>query len=102
MSSDRSVTILGCGVGSYSGSCQASGSHSNTPTWSAQWLQANPGQPLVLILNPRDAKVCFVALHSSQASPPVAWRFSPGGHRLRLTLLTHADAVAGTWVVSAS
>lgn len=80
----------------------ASGSHSNTPTWSAQWLQANPGQPLVLILNPRGAKVCFVALRSSQASPPVAWRFSPGGHRLRLTLLTHADAAAGTWVVSAS
>jgi len=80
----------------------ASGSRSTIPTWSAQWLQANPGQPLVLILNPRAAKVCFVALQGPQSAHPVGWRFNPGGHRLSLTLLTHADATARTWVLSAS
>jgi hypothetical protein len=79
-----------------------SGSRSTAPTWSAQWLQANPGQPLVLILNPRAAKICFVGLRGPQGAHPVGWRFDPAGHRLSLTLLTHTDATAGTWVLSAS
>ena len=72
-----------------------------SPTWSAQWIQANPGQPLVLILNPRAARVCFVGLHGPQGVHPVGWRFQPGGHPLSLTLLTHADATAGSWTLSA-
>jgi hypothetical protein len=80
----------------------ASGIRSTTPTWSAEWLQANPGQPLVVILNPRSAKICFVGLQGPQSAHPVGWRFSPAGHRLSLTLLTHADATAGSWVLSAS
>ena len=72
-----------------------------SPTWSAQWIQANPGQPLVLILNPRTAAVCFVGLRGPQGVRSVGWRFQPGGHRLGLTLLTHVDATAGSWVLSA-
>ena len=72
-----------------------------SPTWSAQWIQANPGQPLVLILNPRAARVCFVGLHGPQGVHSVGWRFQPGGHPLSLTLLTHADATAGSWILSA-
>ena len=72
-----------------------------SPTWSAQWIQANPGQPLVLILNPRTAAICFVGLRGPQGVHSVGWRFQPGGHRLSLTLLTHADATVGSWVLSA-
>src|SRR5689334_8824651 len=88
--SDRQISVGG------------SGSRSTTPTWSAQWLQANPGQPLVVILSPRAARICFVGLEGPQRAHGVGWRFSPAGHRLSITLLTHADAAAGTWVLSAS
>ena len=70
-------------------------------TWSAQWVQANPGDPLVLILNPRAAEVCFVGLDGPQGVQPVGWRFQPGGHRLSLTLLTRTGAAAGSWRLSA-
>lgn len=70
-----------------------------SPRWSAHWLQANPGQPLVLILDPRGATVCFVGLRGPVGGHAVGWRFQPGGHRLSLTLLTHADAAAGSWVL---
>jgi hypothetical protein len=72
-----------------------------SPAWSAEWVQANPGQPLVLILNPNAAAVCFVGLHGPQGVKPVGWRFQPGGHRLSLTLLTRAGAAAGSWTLSA-
>jgi hypothetical protein len=71
------------------------------PSWSAKWLQANPGQPLVVRLTPGKG-TCFVGLHGPNGARPVGWRFQPGGHRLTLTLLTHADAEAGQWVLRAS
>jgi hypothetical protein len=72
------------------------------PVWSAHWIQANPGQPLVLILDPGRAATCFVGLHGPSGAHSVGWRFQPGGHRLSLTLLTHPDAVAGQWLLRAS
>jgi hypothetical protein len=83
-------------------SSDGSSARSTAPTWSSKWVQANPGQPLVLILDPRAARLCFVGLHSSKGFHAVGWRFIPGGHRLSLTLLTHADASGGSWVLSAS
>ena len=72
------------------------------PVWSAHWLQANPGQPLVLHLDPGKATTCFVGLRAPGGTDSVGWRFQPGGHRLGLTLLTHADASAGQWLLRAS
>ena len=77
-------------------------STSVAPSWSAHWLQANPGQPLVLILDPGKAATCFVGLKGPSGADSVGWRFQPGGHRLSLTLLTHPDAVAGQWLMRAS
>ena len=88
-------------IGLPSAICGHGGSRPLSPRWSAQWLQANPGQPLVLILNPRAARVCFVGLRGPQGVRPVGWRFQLGGHLLSLTLLTRADATAGSWILSA-
>jgi len=72
------------------------------PSWSARWIQANPGEPLVLILDPGRAAICFVGLKGPSGASSVGWRFQPGGHRLSLTVLTHPDALAGQWSLRAS
>jgi hypothetical protein len=77
----------------------ASGGH---PTWSAQRIEANPGQPFSVILDPGQATVCFVGLRGPNRAAPVGWRFQPSGHRLNITLLTHADAASGEWTLRAS
>ena len=97
-SSGAGATVLSAQAASSS----FDGSSAAVPTWSAHWIQANPGLPLVLILNPGRAAICFVGVHGPSGAQPVGWRFQPGGHRLSLTLLTHADAIAGQWKVRAS
>jgi hypothetical protein len=96
------TVVAGGGLGAFTAGAAVDRASAAKPSWSAHWLQANPGQPLVLRLTPGKASTCFVGLHGPSNASSVGWRFQPGGDRLTLTLLTHADAKAGPWVLRAS